>query len=207
MTETEYARQIVASTASPVVLELGAHHGHDTIPIWRAMRRRGGRYIAVEADPENCSILRDNVRETSVQVIHAAIVGDPEVKTVEFHRSHGGSGSGSIRHPKDHLNHFPEITFRENVTVPAVTLDALAFGIERIELIWADLQGAERDMITGGRDALRRTHWLMIEAERIEMYDGQATRDQLLAMLPDCWKPVQDWSDNANVLLRNSQCD
>lgn len=205
MTELDYARQIVREASAPTVLELGAHHGHETARIWAAMRGRG-RYVAVEADPENFGILRQNLKHTGVELIHAAVVGEiPPEGVLPFRRSRGGSGSGSIRAPKEHLAHFPAITFGEVVEVPAVTLDALAASLDVVDLIWADLQGAERDMIFGGHRTLARTRWMVIEAERVEMYEGQATRDELLALLSG-WDVVEVWEQDANLLMRNTAC-
>jgi FkbM family methyltransferase len=48
-----------------------------------------------------------------------------------------------------------------------MTLDSVAreTQLDRIDLLWVDIQGAERDMIAGGRHALSRTRYMMIEAE------------------------------------------
>jgi 2-O-methyltransferase len=75
--------------------------------------------------------------------------------------------------------------------------------IAHVDLIWCDIQGAERNMIAGGRQTLARTSWLLTECYSIEMYEGQATRDELLHLLGSQWALVAEWPENANLLLRN----
>jgi hypothetical protein len=46
--------------------------------------------------------------------------------------------------------------------------------ISFIDFIWADVQGAEEDLILGGLDTLRkRTKYLFTEYNNSEMYEGQ----------------------------------
>jgi hypothetical protein len=58
-------------------------------------------------------------------------------------------------------------------------------------------------MIAGATWALANTRYLLTECDRIEMYNGQATRDELLALLPG-WQLIEEWPANANLLLRNT---
>jgi hypothetical protein len=55
-------------------------------------------------------------------------------------------------------------------------------------------------MIAGGQAALEQTHFLFIEAESVEMYAGQATKPELLKLLPG-WKVLEDFG--FNILLEN----
>jgi hypothetical protein len=72
--------------------------------------------------------------------------------------------------------------------------------LEKIDLLWVDIQGSERRMILGGDQALERTRYLFMEVEGEKMYDDQFLRDELLAMLPG-WRMVEDFGEN--VLLQN----
>jgi len=185
------------------VIELGAHHGNDTAVLYGACKLPP-LYIAVEADPRNIPVLTRRLLGLRVNVIHAALwdsCGD-----IPFHLCEGNANaSSSAREPLEHLRHFPWIPFQAKVLVPALTLDAIAdaYQIEHIDLIWSDIQGAERNMIAGGRRALSRTSWLLTECDRVEMYAGQATRDELLGILGPDWELVAEWPANANLLLRN----
>jgi hypothetical protein len=103
------------------------------------------------------------------------------------------------------LKHFPEVIFEESAQVPALSLDSL-FTLSRIDhadLLWVDIQGAERDMIAGGQQALAKTRYMMIEAEpEVELYEGQALKPELIALLPG-WEVLKDfWY---NLLCRNTR--
>jgi 2-O-methyltransferase len=207
MNERECAVEIIAKAPGDhvTIVELGAHHGNDTVLLYDAARKPI-RYLAIEADPRNMSILLGRIEQRKIDVLHAAVWHEPGM--IELHLSNGnGNGSSSVRKPLEHLNCFPDISFEETVYVPALTLDAIAqaYGLANsiIDLIWCDIQGAERNMITGGRKTLACTRWLLTECDTVEMYEGQATRNELLAMLEPDWELVEEWPENANLLLQN----
>lgn len=204
MTELDWARKIVQEVSVPaVVLELGAHHGNDTVEIFDACPRPCS-YVAVEADPRNVPILVNRVGPRNIRVAHYAITWHCGQTELHLSSGPGATGSSSVREPKEHLRCFPTTTFQESVFVPAITLDALSYeyALSNIDLIWCDIQGAEIDMIRGGRATLAQTLYLLCECDREEMYEGQITRDDLLTALPG-WEIVDEWPANANVLLRN----
>lgn len=185
----------------PRVVDLGAYRGEEYQWMRHALYPLG-RYVAVEADPRNAAVIKANFPR-DVLLIEAAIGATSGVATLHLCDNQTGQAiaSSSIRAPKDHLLHFDWCTFRETIKVPMVTLDEIcsAWSIDRIDLLWCDIQGAERDMIAGATEALKRTRLVMIEAEEVEMYEGQALKPELLAMLPD-FDVVEDFG--YNVLLR-----
>jgi FkbM family methyltransferase len=202
MNVQEWAQQIVKASDHPVIIELGAHHGQDTVQIYDACRVPPV-YVAVEADPRNLPVFRSVVGSRNVTLVHAAIAD--YFGYITFHHCEGNSdASGSIRTPKEHLTCFPHITFTQNVTVPCMTLDQLAehHGIDRIDLIWCDIQGAENFMIEGGHKTLERTRYLMVEADGCEMYEGQMTRATVEQLLSD-WELLDEWPVDSNMLFRN----
>lgn len=208
-TELDWVREIVGKREYPVVVELGAHHGTETVQIYDACRPRPEMYVAVEADPRAVLVLIRNVRGRRVNVVNAAIADHSG--EIEFHLSEGrDQASGSIREPKDHLKYFPDVRFDQTVVVPCLALNQLGrefqvgpydpTGKGCIDLIWCDIQGAERDMIAGGSVTLGWTRYLLAEADRCEMYEGQATRDELIKMLPG-FRLIAEWPENANLLF------
>ena len=73
-------------------------------------------------------------------------------------------------------------------------------GLDLVDFVWADIQGAEADMIRGGRATLARTRYLFTEYADEELYEGQATLSEILALLPG-WRLVELWEED--VLLEN----
>jgi FkbM family methyltransferase len=203
--ERDYATEIIANAPGPrtTIIELGAHHGNDTVLLYDAAVTPL-TYVAVEADPRNVPVLERRIEGRRVNILHAA-VSDGTGEVTLYLSEGNGTGSSSIREPLKHLEYFPDISFRETVQVPALTLDAIAacYAIGPVDLIWCDIQGAERNMLAGGRQTLTRTSWLLTECDQVEMYAGQATRDELLEILGREWEIVAEWPENANLLLRN----
>ena len=72
--------------------------------------------------------------------------------------------------------------------------------LDIVDFIWADIQGAEEEMIRGGSETLARTRDLYTEYSDDELYEGQITLDQILAMLPR-FRVLELWPDD--VLLEN----
>lgn len=202
MTEVDWAKKIVSEAKNPTVIECGPYNGHETVQIYDACK--GGQYIAIEADPRMFPVLKRSLGERGVTLIHAA-VGARDGSGL-LYQSHGrGDGSSSLRTPKDHLKHFPDITFTDPIEVPMVCLDSIAerFSLDKVDLIWCDIQGCEKDMIAGAQNVLGVTRYLLAECDRVEMYEGQATPEELLSMLPG-WELVAEWPANANFLFRNA---
>jgi 2-O-methyltransferase len=181
---------------SKTFLELGAHTGSDTT--WMAAIP-GVTLHAFEPDPRNHPPALSNV------TLHRAAVADRD-GSAPFILSKYGWGlewthSSSIKPPKNHLQRYP-VTFGESIEVQVVTLDSVCreWGLEAIDFIWADIQGAEGEMICGGRETLARTRYLYTEYSDEEMYENQATLRELLETLAD-FRVVELWPED--VLLEN----
>ncbi len=202
--EKEAIRGILAGFGpNPVIVELGAHVGEEAE--WIMPLCNAPRYIMVEPDGRNCARIKK--RFPKALVLEAAITIDtgfhgfyPAYNTTSNNRA-----SGSIKKPTGHLEYFPEVVFEEKIKVIATSLDHLCEHEKCIDLLWSDIQGAERDMIIGGRNTLAKTRYMMIEAEpEVELYEGQALKPELIAMLPD-WVVLNDFG--YNLLMWNSKCE
>ena len=185
-----------ADPSPKVFLELGAHDGSDTR--WLAELPNVTLH-AFEPDPRNTQLPRDNV------VMHRAAVGDFEGVS-PFIPSDTGWGrtwthSSSIKRPKNHLARYP-VTFGDPITVPITTLDGFRreWGVDQVDFIWADIQGAEGEMIRGGRETLQRTRFLYTEYSNEELYENQVSLREILALLPE-FRIAEVWADD--VLLEN----
>jgi FkbM family methyltransferase len=179
-----------------MLLELGSHRGTDTA--WMA-ELPGATIHAFEPDPRNDQPPKDNV------FVHRSAVGDWD-GTAPLILSQSGWGqewthSSSIKRPKNHLTRYP-VTFGETIDVPITTLDTIRrqHGIDVVDFIWADIQGAEAEMIRGGLETLQRTRYLYTEYSNDEMYEGQPTLSDILDLLPQ-FRVIELWPDD--VLLEN----
>jgi FkbM family methyltransferase len=196
MTIRDWVTATFADARARTLLELGAHCGTDTF--WLS-QIPGATIHAFEPDPRNEPPPLGNV------TVHRAAISAVDGRAA-FVLSDRGWGrpwtySSSLKRPKHHLERYP-VTFAETIEVETVTLDSFArrSGVGPVEFIWADIQGAEGDMIRGGRETLGRTHYLYTEYSDDELYEGQVTLSEMLAMLPD-FRVVELWPED--VLLEN----
>jgi FkbM family methyltransferase len=183
-----------------VFLELGAHNGSDTA--WMAALPDVVIH-AFEPDPRNHPPPLANV------ALSRAAVSDHEGR-VPFILSETGWGqpwtySSSLRQPKNHLLRYP-VTFGKTIEVDAITLDCYAriHGLNIVDFIWADIQGAEGDMIQGGQELLKRTRYLYTEYSDDEMYEGQVSLSEICGMLPE-FRVIELWPEE--VLLKNQKLE
>ena len=109
--------------------------------------------------------------------------------------------SSSIKRPKNHLQRYP-VTFGGSVDVQLVTLDSFhrRERLDIVDFVWADIQGAEGEMVRGGLETLARTRYLYTEYSDDELYEGQATLAEILELLPN-FRVLELWP--GDVLLEN----
>ncbi len=193
-----------------VIIEVGANCGQTTAELLEAMPR--ARIFAFEPDPRAIAEFRRNIAKPNVQLFECAV--GARNGTVTFHQSsghhedfpeYGEAGwdqSGSIRRPFTHRERWPWIRFERQIEVPIVTLDAWSaqHGVTAVDFIWADVQGAESDLIAGAARLLGSTRYLYTEYSNEEWYEGQATLLELQRMLPG-FDLV--WRFPADALFRN----
>ncbi|HYA09938.1 MAG TPA: FkbM family methyltransferase, partial [Gaiellaceae bacterium] len=172
------------------------HRGEDTA--WLA-ELPGVVIHAFEPDPRNSQPPRSNL------TLHRTAVADrdgrgPLLLSVEGWGQEW-THSSSIKRPKNHLQRFP-VSFGDTVEVELVALDSFhrELGLDVVDFIWADVQGAEGEMVRGGRETLARTRYLYTEYSDHELYEGQATLAELLELLPD-FRVLELWPED--VLLEN----
>jgi FkbM family methyltransferase len=200
-------KTFAAQLGTKVFLELGAHRGEDTE--W--MLHIPGVFVhAVEPDPDNFKALATSeIGQADNLALWNVAITAKGGKT-QFYPSTTGYAkqwtySGSIREPKNHLAKHPSVKFGEPISVNGISLDGLAQHVPggKIDFIWADIQGAEVDMIAGGLKALRNTHYLYTEYSDEELYKGQiGLLHGILDLLPN-YRIIQRFHND--VLLVNTK--
>lgn len=125
---------------------------------------------------------------------------------ITFHPSENGC-SGSIHSPKNHFKIWPHVKFGEPIEVDCIKLDSFGASFDSVDLLYVDVNGGEKEFIEGATETLKKTEWLFIEVSNKELYTGQSTMDEILAMLPD-WQLVgvyNDYERFCDILLRNGK--
>jgi 2-O-methyltransferase len=191
LTATEI-RQLLGKD-DPVIIEVGANCGQTTVELLKAMP--GATIFAFEPEPRAIAKFRAAIANPNVHLYECAI--GAVNGTTSFYQSSGAEHlleyrqgwdqSGSIRRPNSHLKVWPWVKFEKKITVPIMTLDDWSnqHQIAKADFIWADVQGAESDLVEGAARFLRSSRYFYTEYSNDEWYEGQITLADLQEKLPD----------------------
>lgn len=193
--------EILKKSPDPVcIVELGAQDGADAAWMLNVLSGRNPRCVLVEADKTNFDLIGPQgfLPEDTVYGAIASYNG-----TCDFWENRdSGGGFGSIYKPNRERLAVDSTQWRKTGPIPCFTFDDLYAKLKlgRIDLLYVDIHGAEKDMIQFGQQALKETRYLFIEAVDYRMYEGAATASELLAMLPG-WTLLKTFP--WNLLLKN----
>lgn len=199
--------------SNPVILEIGANCGQTTIEFVKEFP--SATIHCFEPDPRAISKFKTNITETDRLKLHQCAIGN-YVGEVEFNQSsglednpefsQGWDHSSSIKKPKEHLEIYPWVKFDRTITVPISTLDLWAENnnISNVDFIWADVQGAEEDMIKGATKTLSKTKFLYTEYSNKEQYEGQINLSKICDLLSD-FKLIKRFEGDALFMNKNIQ--
>lgn len=157
---------LVKVGSSDLCVNCGANIGEVTM--WLA--HRGARVIAVEPDPATLVPLRYNLaNERNVNIVPKGLWNtDGEVT---FYQKPDTADTSAFNE------------WGEPVVIPVAKLDSLmAEYDEPIQLLVGDAEGAEPEVLEGGRDTLKRTRYVSLDvgAERRGVSTKEVCRKQLL---------------------------
>jgi FkbM family methyltransferase len=164
-----------------VVFDVGSNVGYYTLAFAQRVGPQGAVH-AFEPDPFTFGILERRVARagcTNVALTSAA-VGDHE-GTVSLH-----CGAVNRADNRIHASHPPGES-AEVVEVPLLTLDdyCTRHGVDRIDAVKMDIQGAEVGALRGFAESLRRLRpeWLFLELHEEGLRGAGATSAELFAEL------------------------
>jgi FkbM family methyltransferase len=166
-----------------VMLDVGAHIGYFAL---KSSVRVGqeGRVVAFEPNPRTLDTLRANVAAsgaTNVTIVPVACT-DAETTLKFFDASAGGRSMVSSLSRSTAGGQAQEFTVRGR-PIDNVLRE---LGIQRVDLMKVDVEGAELYVLRGARDTLRRYHpKLVIEVIPDHLAGMNTTVDQLFAFIKD----------------------
>jgi FkbM family methyltransferase len=155
----------------PVIIDCGAHDGWDSIELADTLK---GEVHAFEAVPYIFERLKENTQHYRNIYCHPIALSD-EDGSKDFYVSEGASDmSSSLLEPKEHLVDHPGIYFKNKISVKGVTLDTWAINnkLEKIDLLWLDMQGAELGMLKASERILSTVKAIHTEVSMKETYKG-----------------------------------
>lgn len=192
------------ASVHPCVVEVGVHQGEDSVRLTRTSPTGSLNWIGFEPDPRSVVVLR----ERGIAVIEkAASDADGEAEfwlsggwTPGYEGIRWHTDSSSLNVPTKHLEAMPWCRFDEKVTVRTTRLDS-ELPARTIDLLWVDVQGAQRKVLAGAQATLGRTRYLYIECHPTPMYEDEPAYEELCGLLPG-FVVMKRWG--ADVLFRNS---
>jgi len=190
---------------NPIVVEAGAHVGSDTIEMSKLWP--GGTIHAFEPIPHLFAKLKANTSGLKNVRLYPCALSD-RVGVANMFVSRGSSdGSSSLLLPKEHLSQHPTVYFHEVVEVPTITLSqwALEYNVDRVDLLWLDMQGYELAMLKASRELLRTVSAVYTEVSLKELYQGTPLYPVVREWLQGEGFKVESeelaWVDAGNVLF------
>ncbi|WP_439375482.1 FkbM family methyltransferase [Bradyrhizobium sp. DASA03120] len=194
----------------PVILDIGCYDGADSLRFLRLCPE--AQLYCFEPDPRAIARFKKNMDLYVQKVPLFEIAISDRNGRVDFHPSNGDGEakdwalSGSIRRPKNHLAEYDWVRFDNPISVKTQRLDdwCSETNLNKVDLIWMDVQGAEADVFAGGRRTLNNTRFIYTEYSDKELYEGQLSLQALLKLLPS-FEVVAQYprAVEGDVLLKN----
>lgn len=152
------------------VIDIGANIGEFSL----AQAARGARVFAIEGDPRVYACLSRNIAGVAEITAEQALIWNTE-ETLTFYSEPRKADSSIFKPMSDEAV--------EAISLPATMLDRFAerHGIDRVDLLKCDAEGAEPEVIEGARELLARTRQVAFDtgAERL----GEETSDDVERLL------------------------
>jgi FkbM family methyltransferase len=147
----------ISSGLSPgaVFFDVGAHIGYDSLKAGRVVGDQG-RVVAFEPNPHTLTALRSNIEASGAAnvIVQPIACTDVEQMLTLFDSTPGGnSGSPSLSEANAGVR-------SRSYTVRGRPIDAVVaeMGLTRLDVIKADVEGAELLVLRGATETLRRFH-------------------------------------------------
>jgi len=150
--QDEVYEQVWKLNPGDVVLDIGAYVGMFTVKASRIVGEHG-KVVAIEPSPENHAMLVGNCRglDNTILVKKAVMVR---------------GGVGKLYYSKSAAANSLVVRWKEYVKVETITLDDLMseLGLEKVDFIKVDAEGAELDVLKGAKRTLEKGTRLAIAA-------------------------------------------
>ena len=211
-------KDIIKGKYHITIFEFGTCEGVQTNEICTILKNssKNFEYHAFEADPRIIpSFKRNNINNPEITLVTKAI--GSKNGNVKFYLSKGEEqrpgysrnvfyGSSSIRKPKETLEVWPNMEFDYTI-VESIKFDTYydKANVGIIDFVWADVQGAEIDLIEGGQKAFSNVRYFYTEYDERELYEGEIGLDQIIQKLPGRWSVVEKYE--YDVLLKNDNLE
>jgi FkbM family methyltransferase len=182
------------------IIDVGAGVGTD-IPTFSRAVGPGGRVLAIEAHPDTFLALQKTCEYNqleNVTCVQAAVMDRPGTVFIEDSAAHE---SNSVQ--------IQPVAAAHRIAVPGSTLDDLCaeHGIDQVDMLKMNIEGAERLAIRGMDDVIRRTRYAVIACHDFRSERGDdgsfSTRDEVVSYLRGHGFEIRTRDDDPRAFVRD----
>ena len=166
-----YESQLMGRLLRPgmTFVDVGAHIGYYSLLAARAVGP-AGRVVSFEPSPDNFALLTENIRLNGLSKIVRAenLALGAGRGEADLHLSTCNTGDHRLYSTLDDDDEmFNAGMHRQSVRVPVISLDEYLGreGVERVDVVKIDVQGAEMDVLLGMRQTLARSPQVVLFTE------------------------------------------
>lgn len=191
---------------NPIILDIGANNGRDAREF--LLTFKNPKVYCFEPDLRAIRKFKNRMKDDSRCKLFEIAISDKDGTDI-FYLSGGGKmkggwdASSSIKKPIKPISE--GAIFDKKVIVKTKKLDTWVKenNIKRIDFMWVDVQGAEREVIKGGIKTLKeKVEYFYTEFGNDQFYEGAPKLEEILELLPT-FKMIGIF--NGNVLLKNTK--
>jgi len=165
-----------------VIVNLGSRDGNEDVCF--AQNFPKARVISFEPNPETYqTVLSTTFPYTSITPCNLAATEFDG--TIDFYQNKTGNHGASSIFKKSGLYDYIEDYKQDVIQVRSVRLDNFlgSIGIKKVDLLWADIQGAELSAFRGMGELMNGVKCVNTEIEYKPIYHGQPLYDEVRAFL------------------------
>ena len=185
--------QAIPSVESPVILDVGANCG--LFSALAAQRFPSARIYAFEPAPDLSILAKENLKDHGCTVVQKA-VADKTGKSTLFINKKSQQTNSIIR---DAVAAVGEVSGEHEVETISLDDFVRIEGIDKIDVLKIDVQGAESAVLAGAVETLKKTHALIVEITFLD--PGAQELMQLLTRYFPIWRPIAPVLFGADILL------
>ena len=192
--------QSIIAKSNPVIVEVGAHYGEDSMRFVESFDN--ATVYCFEPDPRNVKIFKKHIKNDNVKLFEIAL--SDTTGECEFFQSYDNTQSNFVPdkydwisledYEKDLLSNSGSSSLKKGYS--KILTDSIKVKTQRfdvwhdeneiadIDLVWIDVQGAEREVIEGMGDKIQNIKFIWIEYGELA-YEGALSRRETVSMLGD----------------------
>ena len=146
--EVASAAAFLEGLSEPIIFAIGANHGEWTQGVWNALGR--GRYFAYEPQ-QACQASLKDCRVPDLTITQSAISN--QSGEIDLHTDHAGSGLASFYMRSE--TYLDPPTQIERVIVTTVDEQLEVLGLDHVDFMKIDVEGAEFQVLQGAQRSLK----------------------------------------------------